>query len=203
MMDFIAFDLETTGIQAGVDRIVEIGAVRFQDGEVVEQYNELVDPLCEIPAEAIEVHKITNEEVKGKPTVKDLMAPFSAFCGDLPLVAHNGRFDFKFLEAAIKREKTKAPGGVLIDTFALSKVVFPGMINYRLETLTKHFGFPNTVFHRAYEDAEYCGKVFVKILETLERGGEPCDVPALLRLSQMKEMRLPKVAVEADQGLLF
>lgn len=203
MIDFVAFDLETTGVQAGIDRIVEIGAVRFENGEPVSKYNELVDPQCEIPAEAIAVHKISNEDVKGKPVVKDLMAPFSDFCGDLPLVAHNGRFDFKFLEAAIKREKTKAPSGVLVDTFALSKVVFPGMINYRLETLTKHFGFPNTVFHRACEDAEYCGKVFVNIIESLKRAGQAYDVPALLELSNFKEMRLPKVAVEADQGFLF
>ena len=202
-MDFIAFDLETTGIQAGIDRIVEIGAVRFVDGEAQTPFNELVNPQCIIPEEAIAIHKITNEEVQDKPLVKDLLGPFSDYCGTLPLVAHNGRFDFKFLEAAIKREKTKAPGGLLLDTFALSKVVFPGIMNYRLETLTKHFEFPNTVFHRACEDAEYCGKIFLRILETLQRSEQPCDTAALLELSSMKEMRLPKVAVEADQLGLF
>lgn len=203
MIDFIAFDFETTGITAGVDRIVEIGAVKFVDGEPQKPYSELVNPGMEIPKEAIDVHGISNEEVQDKPAIRELLSPLADYCGNLPLVAHNARFDFKFWEAAIKREGGRAPGGILLDTFALSKVLFPGMINYRLETLTKHFEFPNTVFHRAYEDAEYCGRVFLKILETLDKGNQASDVPALLALSGMKEMKLPIVKNDADQLGLF
>jgi DNA polymerase-3 subunit epsilon len=203
MMNFVAFDLETTGTTPETDAVVEIGAVKFLDGLPQAPFSSLVNPGRPIPADAIAIHGITNEEVKGQPILSDLMGRFAAYCGDLPLVAHNARFDFKFLEAAVKRDKTKAPTGILLDTWALAKVLFPGHPNYRLETLTKHFGFPNTVFHRAYEDAEYCGKIFLRILESLDRNHQPRGVADLLALCQMKEMRLPKVAVQADQLGLF
>ncbi len=203
MMDFVAFDLETTGTTPETDAVVEIGAVKFLDGLPQAPFSSLVNPGRPIPADAIAVHGISNEEVKDKPFLRDLMGSFAAYCGDLPMVAHNARFDFKFLEAAVKRDKTKAPTGILLDTWALAKVLYPGLINYRLETLTKHFDFPNTVFHRAYEDAEYCGKIFLRILESLDRNHQPRGVADLLALCQMKEMRLPKVAVQADQLGLF
>ncbi len=203
MIDFVAFDLETTGIQPDTDAIVEIGAVRFIDGLPQPPFSALVNPQRKIPPDAIAVHGITDAEVADKPPVRDHMAPLAEYCGDLPMVAHNARFDFKFLEAAVKREKTKAPSGVLLDTHSLSKKVFPGLLNYRLETLTKHFEFPNTVFHRAYEDAEYCGRIFLRILETLERNHHSTSVASLLALSDMREMRLPQIAVQAEQLGLF
>ncbi len=203
MMNFVAFDLETTGIQPETDAIVEIGAVKFVEGLPQSPFSALVNPGCEIPADAIAVHGITNEEVRTQPPIREFLGPLAAYCGDLPLVAHNARFDFKFLEAAIKKEKGKAPAGVVLDTHALSKKVFPGLLNYRLETLTRHFDFPNTVFHRAYEDAEYCGKIFLRILETLEKNRLSISVPALLDLSEMKEMRFSQVAVQAEQLGLF
>lgn len=203
MLNFVAFDLETTGIQPEMDAIVEIGAVRFIDGLPQAPFSALVNPQRKIPPDAIAIHGISDAEVADKPPIRDHMAPLAEYCGDLPMVAHNARFDFKFLEAAIKREKTKAPTGILLDTYSLSKKVFPGLLNYRLETLTKHFDFPNTVFHRAYEDAEYCGKIFLRILEMLEKNRHATTVPALLALSEMKEMRLPQIAVQAEQLGLF
>jgi DNA polymerase-3 subunit epsilon len=198
MFSFVAFDLETTGIQPETDAVVEIGAVKFVDGLPQTPFSTLVDPQRPIPPDAQVVHGISDAEVRGQPLLRDLLPKLADYCGDLPLVAHNGRFDFKFLEAAVKREKVKAPGGPLLDTFSLSKKVFPGLLNYRLETLTRHFEFPNTVFHRAAEDAEYCGKIFLRILETLEKNRISTSVPSLLNLSEMKEMRLPKFS--APQG---
>jgi DNA polymerase-3 subunit epsilon len=198
MWNFVAFDLETTGIQPDLDAVVEIGAVKFVDGLPQTAFSSLVNPQRPIPADAQAVHGISDEEVRGQPILRDVLPRFADYCGDLPLVAHNGRFDFKFLECAVKRDKGPAPTGPLIDTFALSKKVFPGLLNYRLETLTKHFGFPNTVFHRACEDAEYCGKVFLRIVEALEKNQISSSVPSLLQLSEMKEMRLP--VYKAPQG---
>lgn len=203
MLNFVAFDLETTGIQPEADAIVEIGAVRFIDGIPQAPFSALVNPMRKIPPDAIAVHGITDAEVSDKPPIRDHMAPLAAYCEDLPMVAHNARFDFKFLEAAVKRDKSKAPSGILLDTHSLSKKVFPGLLNYRLETLTKHFDFPNTVFHRAYEDAEYCGRIFLRILETLERNHHSTSIQSLLSLSEMKEMRLPQIAVQAEQLGLF
>lgn len=203
MIDFVAFDLETTGIQPLDDAIVEIGAVKFIDGSPQKDFCQLVNPRREIPADAIRVHGITNEEVQNQPDIRDVMGPFTDYCGDLPLVAHNAKFDFKFLEAAVKRERCKAPSGPVLDTYGLAKKVFPGMLNYRLETLTKYFEFPNTVFHRASEDAEYCGKIFIRILETLEKNDISTSVASLMDLGEMRKMLFPQIAPAGEQLGLF
>lgn len=203
MIDFVAFDLETTGIQPLEDGIVEIGAVKFIDGSPQKDFCRLVNPGMLIPDEAFKVHGISNEEVKNQPGISEIMSPFTEYCGDLPLVAHNAKFDFKFLEAAVKRDRCKAPTGQVLDTYGLAKKVFPGMLNYRLETLTKFFEFPNTVFHRASEDAEYCGKVFLRILDTLEKNDISTQVESLVQLGDMREMKFPQIAPAGEQLGLF
>lgn len=203
MIDFVAFDLETTGIQPLEDGIVEIGAVKFIDGSPTKDFCYLINPGMPIPADAKAVHGISDEDVKNEPPIQDVMGSFTEYCGDLPLVAHNAKFDFKFLEAAVKRTKCKAPKGQILDTYGLAKKVFPGMINYRLETLTKHFDFPNTVFHRASEDAEYCGKVFLRILERLDQNDVSIEIPSLVELGEMKEMKFPQIAPAGEQLGLF
>jgi DNA polymerase-3 subunit epsilon len=203
MIDFVAFDLETTGIQPLEDGIVEIGAVKFIDGLPQKDFCTLVNPGMPIPDDAYKVHGISNEEVRNQPRIQDVMGPFTDYCGGLPLVAHNAKFDFKFLETAVKRERCKAPSGQVLDTYGLAKKVFPGMLNYRLETLTKHFDFPNTVFHRASEDAEYCGKIFLQILETLEKNDISTRIESLIQLGDMRTMLLPQIASEGEQLGLF
>jgi DNA polymerase-3 subunit epsilon len=203
MIDFIAFDLETTGIQPLEDGIVEIGAVRFIDGSPQKDFCMLVNPGMEIPVEAFKVHGISNEEVKDQPRIDQIMGPFTDYCGNLPLVAHNAKFDFKFLETAVKRYKCKAPTGQVLDTYGLAKKVFPGMLNYRLQTLTKFFDFPNTVFHRASEDAEYCGKVFLRILETLDKNDISTETPSLMQVGDMRDMRFSQIAPAGEQLGLF
>ncbi len=201
MMDFVAFDLETTGTQPLEDGIVEIGAVKFLDGHPQADFCKLINPGMPIPREAYEVHKISDEDVRDQPRIEEVMDDFTAYCGDLPLIAHNAKFDFKFLETAVKREQCKAPSGQVLDTYGLAKKVIKGVPNYRLETLTKHFDFPNTVFHRASEDAEYCGKLFLRILETLDSNGISLSIPSLVQLGEMREMFLPQIASSGQEQL--
>ena len=202
-MDYIAFDTETTGIDYETEQIVEIGAVKFVNFEAGETFSALVNPQREIPEDAIKVHGITNEMVAGKPLVKDVMVELADFCGDLPLIAHNAKFDFKFLETAVKKHKCKAPSGVVLDTYSLAKRVVRGLPNYRLETLINHYELPSSVFHRAEEDAAYCGLVFAKIIRALVAGHHPVAIHDLLELSDMKEMRLPQIASTTEQLGLF
>lgn len=203
MLDFVAFDLETTGIAPAEDAIVEIGAVKFIGGSPQQDFCVLVNPGRPIPPDAIRVHGITDLDVRDQPRLKEVMKPFADYCGDLPLVAHNAKFDFKFLEVAVNRERCAAPAGPVLDTHGLAKKVFPGMLNYRLETLTKYFEFPNTVFHRASEDAEYCGKVFLRILETLEKNNISTEPESLIQLGDMRRMVFPQIATRGEQLGLF
>lgn len=202
-MEFIAFDLETTGIQPKTDAIVEIGAVRFVDADPVETFCTLVNPGRPIPPEASAVNGISDEMVADSPAVETVLADLAAFCGALPLVAHNAPFDFKFLLNAVETHKAKAPSGVVLDTCALSRIIFPGMINYKLGTLVKHFGFPTGDFHRAEIDSVHCGRLFAHIVESLEKGGQSATVPALLDLTRQTLLKFPQYASQSQQLGLF
>lgn len=166
-MNFIAFDTETTGTMAGVDRIVELGAVRFVNGEVDGIYSTLVNPLMPIPEGASRVNGITNDMVQGKPTIDTLLESFSEFCGDLPMVAHNSAFDTQFLVSDYTKHEIVAPKGLVLCTLAIARKVFPGLANYRLGTLVQHLNIPSSGFHRAEEDAKYCGQLFIKSIEKM------------------------------------
>lgn len=199
-MRFIAFDLETTGIVAGVDRIVEVGAVRFKDGEVDAVYSTLVDPLIPIPAGASRVNGITDDMVKGKPLIENLLDSLADFCGDDILIAHNAEFDTQFLTSDIKKFETRAPKGLILDSYPMAKKVFPGLANYRLSTLVQHLGIPSQGFHRAEEDASYCGRLFLKMIEKIS--GSMTSWPPienLVALTGRAEQRFPQIIPQPKQ----
>ena len=203
-MRFIAFDLETTGTKSSEDMIVEVGAVLFDGNQALKGFGELVDPGIPVPPDASAVNGITDDMLRGKRKIAEVIADFSEFCGDLPLVAHNAPFDYKFLLDDVKQHKTVAPRGVVLDTLPLARKVFPGLPNYKLWTLTRHFNFPSGTFHRAEEDSSYCGLLFAKIVETLEVRGELCSESDLIQLMGGKEeMRFPEFKPEPDQLDLF
>src|SRR4051812_45906087 len=125
-MRFIAFDLETTGFLPGVDQIVEIGAVRFIDGQPESLFSTLVSPGRSMPEAASRVNGITDDMLVGKPTVDQVLPAFAEFCGDDILVAHNAAFDHQFLAADITKHETAAPSGIVLCTCNMAKKVLPG-----------------------------------------------------------------------------
>ena len=129
-MRFIAFDLETTGTVPGVDQIVEIGAVLFNNYDVESVFSTLINPQRSIPAGASAVNGITDDMVFDKPLIEDILPSFAEFCQEFPMVAHNAPFDSQFLLADIKRHELLAPRGVILDTLPIARKVFPGLPNY-------------------------------------------------------------------------
>ncbi len=202
-MKFIAFDLETTGTKPQEDMIVEVGAVMFDGCRPIQGYGTLVDPCRPIPPDASAVNGITDEMVRGKPRIVDVLGDFAEFCGDLPLVAHNAPFDYKFLLDDVQTHRSAAPKGIVLDTLPLARKVFPGLPNYKLWTLVRHFNFPSGTFHRAEEDSSYCGLLFAKILETLEMRGESISAENLVKMIGKEAMRFPQYAPQPDQLDLF
>ena len=202
-MKFIAFDLETTGTKPQQDMIIEIGAVLFDGNQALKGYGTLVDPGVPIPPDASAVNGISDEMVRGKPLVADVLSDFADFCGDYPLVAHNAPFDYKFLLEDVKTHRGAAPKGVVLDTLPLARKVFPGLPNYKLWTLVRHFKFPSGTFHRAEEDSSYCGLLFAKIIETLEMRNEPCSESDLVKMMGKEEMHFPQYTPQPDQLDLF
>lgn len=164
--DFIAFDLETTGLHPVGAQIVEIGAVRFRgDGAEVDQFQQLVDPRCDIPARVTEIHGITNRMVAGQPVIGDVLPCFARFLGDTPVVlmAHNAGFDVGFLSVAFSRLGQASPSHPVIDTCALARrrLALP---NYKLETIGRHLRLIDDETHRALEDALLLKDVFLHLI---------------------------------------
>lgn len=197
-MRFIAFDLETTGVVPGVDAIVEIGAVRFENDQPTEVFATLVDPQRPIPPGAAAVNGITDEMLKGKPLIEDLLESFASFCGEDLIVAHNASFDAQFLTSAIKKHEASAPKGIIIDTLSLSRKAFPGFLNYRLSTLVQNLKIPASGFHRAQEDASYCGYLFSRILKKLSPTGE-VSTELLIKYTGKPELKFPQIVKQPKQ----
>ncbi len=198
-MNFIAFDLETTGTVPGVDQICEIGAVRFVNGIVESVYSTLIDPMRPIPPGASAVNGISDAMVKGKPKIESVLESFAEFCADDIMVAHNAPFDTQFLTADLKKFEMIAPRGIVIDTLPIARKVFPGLANYKLGTLVQHLKVSATDFHRAEQDATYCGNVFLEMIKRISVGGQAPKIENLVALTGKPEFRFPQIIRQPKQ----
>lgn len=198
-MNFIAFDLETTGTVPGVDQIVEIGAVRFVNGQPDSMFVTLVNPGRPIPPAATAVNKITDDMVDGMPKIDTLLNAFAEFCGSDPLIAHNASFDAQFLTSDITRHEMSSPSGLILDTLPISRKVFPGLPNYRLTTLIQHLKIPMDEAHRAQADAIACGQMFLEMLKRVSVGGKAPTLEQLVNLTGKPELRFPKIVRQPKQ----
>lgn len=172
-LDFVAFDLETTGLFAVSSKIIEVGATKFDIlGNVKEKFSFLVDPETTIPVETIKIHNITDEMVKGQLPIELVLPEFIDFIGDSILLAHHASFEVNFISYNIGLLGLDYPENPVLDTIMLAKKAFPEAPNYRLHTLASFLNIPNSTFHRALFDSEYCMSLFIKCVEKLmeERG---------------------------------
>jgi DNA polymerase III subunit epsilon len=180
---FVAFDTETTGLIAGVDRVIELAAVVFRGGDVLAEHEQLVDPGIPIPPQAQAVNNISNEMVRGQPTLGQALPGFLAVLAQGVPVAHNAVFDAGFLVAAIERAGAAAPASPILDTRGLARAAFPGRQSYGLERLARELGIgaPGPVdqgraAHRALADAYTCMALFRACARVLEdRGSASLD----------------------------
>lgn len=164
--EFVVLDFETTGLDKVYDKIIEIAAIRYVDGEETEKYVTLVNPLCSIPAEATAVHHITNSMVRSAPLEKEAIPKLIRFIGDSLLVGHNVNFDVGFLEIAAQRHGMNVKYNY-IDTLSVSKKMFPGLPNYKLGTIADSLKFDTSKLHRAEADVYVCAEIIKITLDTL------------------------------------
>lgn len=166
-LDFIAFDVETTGLSAIACKLVELSAVRFRlNGGEMEIFSELINPECEIPPEVTRIHGITDAMVKDALTNKEVIPLFLKFIGNKPcvLVAHNAPFDVGFLKVAVARLGIEVPPLTVLDTLNLSRALVDGVIDYKLKTLAQHFEVGDGDYHRALADSHHVRHIFGKIM---------------------------------------
>lgn len=149
---YVVFDFETTGMNFSSNRIIEIGAVKVIDNKITDIFNQLVNPEQHISDYIADIVHITNNMVMDCPTIVSILPEFLDFIGELPLVAHNARFDMGFLIANAQRLGYDVNNCVL-DTLSLSRKYNKDCAKHNLNYLTKHFNIQLDNAHRAYYDA--------------------------------------------------
>lgn len=164
--NFVVFDLETTGLDPVKDKIIEIGAVKIVDGEIINYYSTLVDPKVPIPPQASNINHIYDEDVKQSPYIEDILDSFLEYCDDCILVAHNATFDISFMRNAC-RENCKNFDNPYFDTLELSKKAKPMQKNFNLKIMCSVYGIINQTAHRAYSDAQATAELFIKLAKDL------------------------------------
>ena len=167
---YVVFDLETTGFNAGgTDSIIEIGAVKIKNGEIIDRFDELINPNRKLPKKITELTNITDEMLEGKPNEEESVKKFKEWTGNLPMVAHNAKFDVSFIEMAHNKYSLGEFTNTVIDTLELSRTLDTGFARHSLSALVKRYDVPwdEEAHHRGDYDAEGTALVFHKMIKKL------------------------------------
>ena len=168
--EFIAFDLETTGLSAQTEKITEIGAILMRGNEIIDTFQTFAHPGKPIPAKIVEITGITDADVKDAPSQKEALEAFLAFAGDRPLIAHNAGFDMGFVrtglqEASIEKDFT------VIDTLSLARALLPELRRHKLDQVARHLNLPDFNHHRAVDDAKTVALIMMQFITQLQDMG--------------------------------
>ncbi len=159
---YVALDVETTGLQIGVDEIIEIGAVKFQGREVLETFSTCVSPRQSLPLKITRLTGITARDLASAPRFNDVAPKLVTFIRNYPLVGHSINFDVSMLNA--QGIHFAQP---VYDTFDLATLLLPQAPIYRLGALADHIGIAHPEDHRAFNDADVCRQVFLHLLDQM------------------------------------
>ena len=160
---FIAFDLETTGLEED-DEIIEFGGAYFEGDELKKTYSTLVNPNKPVPKAVLMLTGINDEDIKKAPTIAEVGNEIQNFISDNILVAHNAQFDLSFIQ-----KEVSFISNITLDTLELSRILLPFITNHKLATLYKFFYKDEPNFHRALDDAVATGNIFLKLKEIIEK----------------------------------
>ncbi len=188
---FVVFDLETTGFSPAENKIIEIGAVRVEDGKITDTFSTFVNPEVPIPLRIEELTSITDRMVMEAETIEAILPRFLEFCRGAVLVAHNAAFDLSFIEANCRRlgldyDFTGA------DTVAMARVLLPELHRFKLDTVAKAVGVSLEHHHRAVDDAACTAQIFLKFIAMLEEKGIT-DLDGVNELGRSSEDQIKKL----------
>ena len=165
--EYVAFDLETTGLSAQHDVIIEIGAVVMKRGEVLDTFQTFVAPGRKLTPKIIDLTGITDEMLVGAPPIDEILPKFLEFVGGRPLCAHNADFDIGFVTAACERLNIPFQPTSL-DTLILAQNLLPDLGKYKLNIVADFLSLPDFNHHRASDDAITCGYLLARFYTMLE-----------------------------------
>lgn len=160
--DYVIFDIETTGLDCFSDKIIEIGAIKVVNNEIVEEFSYLINPKIKLPEVIINITGITDGDLTDKETIDVVLPKFIEFIEDFPLLAHNNSFDLSFINENIKKLNLNKLNNTMVDTLELSRKYLTHMYNHKLETLKKYYGI-NEISHRAIGDCKTTNYVYKEI----------------------------------------
>jgi DNA polymerase III subunit epsilon len=184
--EFVVFDLETTGLSAHTSRICELGAVRVRALELVDSFQSLVDPGVPLPQPVARLTGLQERELRGAPRVGTVVGRFLSFAGDAPLVAHNARFDQRFLERQLRRRESRRLAEPPLCTAALARRLLASRLNrVSLSSLAQFFGVPTAPCHRALPDAEATAQVLICLIGLAQELGAR-------RVSELRTLAAPR-----------
>ena len=170
MGTFIVFDLETTGFSPIKDRIIEIGAVKVEQGKITERFSTFVNPRIPIPFRITQLTSITDAMVIDAPPIEEVLPQFLEFVGDGVLVAHNASFDVSFIEQNCRYQDIQ-PSFTSVDTVAMARILLPTLSRFKLNIVAKALNISLENHHRAVDDAGATAEIFEKFVDMLaERG---------------------------------
>lgn len=171
LKDYVAVDLETTGLSAKEDKIIEIGAIKIIDGREAEVFESFVNPARLISYKITQVTGINDEMVKDAPYIEELIEEILEFIGDLPLLGHNLMFDYSFVKrAAVNSRLDFEKQG--IDTLKLARKYLTELESKRLDYLCKYFGIEDENHHRALNDARAAYRLYEVLCDKYGAGKE-------------------------------
>ena len=168
---YTVIDIETTGLSKSYHQITEIAAAKIRNGEIVEQYQTLVNPQVRIPAFITQLTGITNQMVQDAPTIKHALPDFLGFLQKDIFVAHNATFDFGFLDHNLKMHHGQNLLNQKLCTKKLANRLLPNLSHKRLQDLCRHFNINNSRAHRALGDVQATALVFNNMLSILQEKG--------------------------------
>jgi DNA polymerase-3 subunit alpha (Gram-positive type) len=168
---YVVFDVETTGLSAVYDKIIELAAVKVKNGEIIDRFERFANPHHPLSHTTVELTGITDEMVEGAPEIEDVLRDFYEFTGDGILVAHNASFDIGFLNVGYRNIGFEKAANPVVDTLELGRFLFPELKNHRLDTLCKKLNVELTQHHRAIYDAEATGYLLWKMIVNVKEKG--------------------------------
>ncbi len=168
--EFVVFDTETTGFYVGSDQMIEIGAVKIKHGEITDRFDEFIDPHRPLPQKITDLTCITDEMLAGHDDEANVTRRFLEWTGDLPMVAHNAKFDIGFISAACSKYNLGEFTNTVLDTMSMARMLHPEWPNHKLTTLARRYKveWDEDAHHRADYDAEGTAIAFHKMCEELD-----------------------------------
>lgn len=197
---YISIDLETTGLNPKQDKMIEIGAVKVENGIITDTFCQLINPGRRLEERIVELTGITEEDLEGKPYIEEVFSKLMDFLGDYPLLGHSVLFDFSFLKKAAVNQKLTFEKKA-VDTLKIARKYLADLEHRSLDYLCEYYGIPHHA-HRALADAEATHMLYLRLAEAFYTEEEALFLPQQLQFQVKRDTPITKPQKERLYRLL-